>query len=391
MSNKKTSILFITEASLTGAPILLAEILHVLHASANFDITILIKRHDVLESEFAKYGKTYVLKGKLYRHKQPPFHIKVLRAIKTFFRKRSVYPKLKGTDVIVSNTIANGDILRDLSFLNAKVVCYVHELENLIRTWMPRSDVHESFKRTHLYMVPSTAVQDNLITNHSIAKEKVRLFNTYLSIDIKTDEQSKNEARKNFCKKYGIAPTGFLVAGMGTADERKGIDLFVETAAALTHAKHIIFVWIGGFGTPEVERITKKKIADSGLTEKIIFTGQLPRDYANLLPFHLFLLSSREDPYPLVVLEAAALKIPAACFEGSGGITDFVSDGAGWIVPGFSTKAMADVIANASEQPQQLAAAGEKAYQKFRTLHNNRERVVSQFNEIINDVLKQPD
>jgi glycosyltransferase involved in cell wall biosynthesis len=391
MNNKKISILFITEASLTGAPILLAEILNVLHASANFDITVLIKRHDVLESEFAKYGKTYVLKGKLYRHKQPPLHIKVLRAINTFFRKRSIYPKLRGTDVIISNTITNGNILRDLSFLNTKVVCYVHELANLIRTWKPQSDIAESFERTHLYMVPSNAVQNNLITNHSIAKEKIRLFNTYLSVNVNADEQSKAGARKKFCEKYGIAPASFLVVGMGTADERKGIGLFVETAAALTHQKHIIFVWIGGFATPKMERDTKQKIADSGLSEKIIFTGQLPHDCANLLPFHLFLLSSREDPYPLVVLEAAALKIPAACFKESGGITDFVSDGAGWIVPGFSTKAMADVIANASEQPQQLRAAGEKAYQKFSFLHNNRERVVTQFNAIINDVLKQPD
>lgn len=391
MGNKKTSILFITEASLTGAPILLVEILNVLHDSANFDITILIKRHDVLEAEFAKYGKTYVLKGKLYRHKQPAFHLKLLRAINTFFRKRSIYPKLKGTDVIISNTITNGNILRELSFLNAKVVCYVHELENLIRTWIPKSDVNESFKRSDLYIVPSTAVQNNLIGNHAIAKEKVRLFNTYLSVDVKADEQTKNEARKQFCEKYRIAQTSFLVVGMGTADERKGIDLFVETAATLAHTKQIILVWIGGFATPEVERATKKKIADNGLSEKIIFTGQLPRDCANLLPFHLFLLTSREDPYPLVVLEAAALKIPAACFEGSGGIVDFVSDGAGWIVPGFSVTAMADVITIASENPQQLAAAGEKAYQKFCTLHNDRERVISQFNEIVNDVLKQPD
>jgi glycosyltransferase involved in cell wall biosynthesis len=389
MSNKKTSILFITEASLTGAPILLAEILNVLHASANFDIITLVKRHDVLVSEFAKHGKTYVLKGKLYRHKRPALHIKLLRAINTFFRKRSIYPELKGTDVIISNTITNGNILRDLSFLNAKVVCYVHELENLIRTWIPQSDVHESFKRTNLYIVPSTAVQNNLTNHHSIAKEKVRLFNTYLSVDVTADEQSKNEARKQFCEKYNIAPASFLVVGMGTADERKGIDLFVETAAALKNAKDIIFVWIGAFATPEVEHATRKRTEDSGLTQKIIFTGQLPHDSANLLPFHLFLLSSREDPYPLVVLEAAALKIPAACFEGSGGIVDFVSDGAGWTVPGFSTKAMADVITNAREHRNELAAAGEKAYQKFCTLHNNRERVISQFNEIINDVLKQ--
>jgi glycosyltransferase involved in cell wall biosynthesis len=215
------------------------------------------------------------------------------------------------------------------------------------------------------------------------------LFNTYLSADVKADEQSKNDARKQFCETHVIAPTSFLVVGMGTADERKGIDLFVETAAALAHERDIIFVWIGSFATAEVERSARKKIADSGLTEKIIFTGQLPRDCANLLPFHLFLLSSREDPYPLVVLEAAALKIPAACFKGSGGIVDFVKDGAGWIVPGFSATAMAGVIAGANSDRQQLAAAGEKAYQKFCTLHSNRERVISQFNEIINDVLKQ--
>ena len=46
-----------------------------------------------------------------------------------------------------------------------------------------------------------------------------------------------------------------------------------------------------------------------------------------------FALTSREDPFPLVALEAAEYHVPVLCFDGAGGTMEFVERGAGLSVP----------------------------------------------------------
>jgi glycosyltransferase involved in cell wall biosynthesis len=385
MRKKKINILFITEASLTGAPILLLEVLRVIAQRDDLSIKIVVKRADRLVPEFSQYGKVYVLKGKLYENNTPSFAVKLLRAGITLLKKIIVYPRFKGTDVIISNTVTNGNIVRQLFFLQAKVICYVHELQQLMRTWTPQSDIRNTFRHTHLFMVPSLAVRENLVANYGVPQQRIKQFDTYLQVDAQPDGIAKQRAKKKFCEQYDLDPATLLVVGMGTADERKGIDLFIE-AAKLLKQHNTTFAWIGGFASSAIETMVKEKMQVYDLDGKLIFSGPLPRSYTNLLPFDVFFLSSREDPYPLVVLEAAAMGIPAVCFAGSGGIVDFVRQ-SGWIIHDFSVEAVAQQLKQLHAHPKQLAEAGDKARNNFLTLHNNRRRLMTQFDEILNTVL----
>lgn len=385
MLRKKINILFITEASLTGAPILLLEVLKVIAQRHDLSITILIKREGKLVHEFRQYGRVYVLKGKLYDRKDASVGLKLFRAGLTLLKKIVLFPQFKGTHLIISNTATNGNIVRQLSFLNAKVVCYVHELENLMRNWKPQSDIKNTLRHTHLFMVPSLAVKQNLIANHAVDEKRIKQFDTYLAVDDYPDAIQKQLARRKFCEKYGLDPNALLVVGMGTADERKGIDLFIETAR-LSKQQNIIFTWIGGYASSAIEALVRERMKAYDLGGRVIFTGPLPRSYTNLLPFDVFLLSSREDPYPLVVLEAAALGIPSLCFAGSGGIVDFVRNN-GWVINDLSTDQMARQLASLHAQRRQLAETGDKARDYFLTLHNNRRRLMTQFDDILNTVL----
>ena len=58
----------------------------------------------------------------------------------------------------------------------------------------------------------------------------------------------------------------------------------------------------------------------------------------------LFLSLSREDPYPLVVLEAARYKIPSLCFEESGGAPEFVEKDAGSVIPFLNLNRLSEEI-----------------------------------------------
>ena len=85
--------------------------------------------------------------------------------------------------------------------------------------------------------------------------------------------------------------------------------------------------------------------------------------------FDIFALTSREDPYPLVVLEAALLQKPMVCFENAGGAQDLIETDAGIIVPYLSLNAMANAIVSIKENPECRLQMGQIARKKVLQRH----------------------
>jgi glycosyltransferase involved in cell wall biosynthesis len=67
-----------------------------------------------------------------------------------------------------------------------------------------------------------------------------------------------------------------------------------------------------------------------------------PQNYYQL--FDVFALTSREDPFPLVALEAAVLGKPVICFRQAGGIPEWVEGNGGFCIDYADTAQMAVVI-----------------------------------------------
>jgi glycosyltransferase involved in cell wall biosynthesis len=385
--DKKIKILFITEASRTGAPILLMDVLRVLKTLPGLDITILIKREDVLVSEFRSIAKTYVLKGRLYNHKSPNTLTKTIRVLFSLIKRVELYPKLRGTEIIVSNTITNGGLIGELHFLNAATICYVHELQGLINTWSPQSDIKKSLAISDLFIVPSSFIKESLQKFQSVPGEKVKIFDTYLPPHEEEDNAVTWQRKDHWRKKFNIHGETFFVAGMGTADHRKGIDLFLKTAAFVSaRDQGIKFIWIGPFANKKLEEEIMAGVKSQGLEKTVFFAGSLPRSGNNLKGFDLFYLSSREDPYPLVVLEAAALGIPSLCFENAGGTIDFIADGCGWAVENSSHEKAAEKILELNKNRTDLETAGKNALKKVNLQHQNKQHLINQFTGFIQEI-----
>jgi len=77
-------------------------------------------------------------------------------------------------------------------------------------------------------------------------------------------------------------------------------------------------------------------------------------------------LVSREDPFPLVCLEAASLGKPIVCFDKAGGMPEFVEDDCGFIVPYLDTEAMAEKIIELIKNPELRQRLGERARKKVK-------------------------
>jgi len=122
------------------------------------------------------------------------------------------------------------------------------------------------------------------------------------------------------------------------------------------------------------------------LNSAVIFTGPLPHHYYNPAVFDLLFLSSREDPYPLVVLEAGFMEVPAICFKEAGGIPEFVGEDAGWTIPDFNEDKAAETILSLYDQRQLIKEKGAHACNKSMNWHADGTAIMHQLSEIIRTI-----
>jgi len=84
----------------------------------------------------------------------------------------------------------------------------------------------------------------------------------------------------------------------------------------------------------------------------------------------VFALTSREDPYPLVCLEAAALAKPIICFADAGGMPEFVEEDCGFVVPYLDVEAMADRVIALLDSAECRLTMGANARRKVAERHD---------------------
>jgi glycosyltransferase involved in cell wall biosynthesis len=69
-------------------------------------------------------------------------------------------------------------------------------------------------------------------------------------------------------------------------------------------------------------------------------------------------MTSREDPFPLVCLEAGKLGRPIVCFDDAIGSTEFIDDITGKVVPYLDTDAMVNAILDFKNDKSRLKNSG---------------------------------
>ena len=159
-----------------------------------------------------------------------------------------------------------------------------------------------------------------------------------------------------------------LAVGLGYADLRKGFDLFLQVwrlAQAADPSIHLL--WVGDLD-PVISAYLGAELAAA------VATGTFHR-----LPFQtdgaewlaaadVHLLTSREDPYPSVILEAMSAGVPTVAFEEAGSAPDVLRQfGAGAAVPLGDAAAMVRQLRVAALQagPEQRARLARVARQRF--------------------------
>ena len=244
------------------------------------------------------------------------------------------------------NSAASGHLAELTSRLGVPHIAHIHELENSIQRWVGPEKMALLRQHTHRFIAASAAVAENLVLNHAIPKRRIQVVHEYIS---STGLAEISLATKKKCRgALHLRPDAKIVLGCGTTDWRKGPDLFVQVAAETVagYKRPLEFVWVGAETRAGEIRELEEMAAAKGIAGRVRFTGPVATPLAYMLAADVFLLPSREDPFPLVCLEAADCGLPVICFADAGGMPDFVGTEHGVVVPYLDATAMARALKN---------------------------------------------
>ena len=161
-----------------------------------------------------------------------------------------------------------------------------------------------------------------------------------------------------------LAAGTFVFGFAGQAITRKGFDLFpllVKECERVFAGQPFLAVWLGASPGQEDVIVARRDLQLLGLEHRVLLLPPMPSAIGVIARFAVHGLLSREDPYPLVALEAAAAAVPSICFEGGGDIVDFVADGCGLAVPYLDLAAFAAALHRLSKDPDGRRRLGERS------------------------------
>ncbi|WP_221389772.1 glycosyltransferase [Dyadobacter sp. NIV53] len=161
---------------------------------------------------------------------------------------------------------------------------------------------------------------------------------------IDTEKVTKNQERTAEIRKtLGIPKDDYIWILSGMTSERKGFDLLPDIAEELNDP-HVHLIWVGDKLGDGLTYYTEQRCSDTKSKTHIHLAGKQKDDYYNYLNAgNGFLLTSRQDPFPLVMIEAALLGKPIISFP-SGGVSEFVEEGMGIVTQDLSVKQMVDAM-----------------------------------------------
>ncbi|WP_313113852.1 glycosyltransferase [Aequorivita sediminis] len=336
----KLKLLFIThDTTRTGAPMVLLHFLRWLRKhQPQVGVDVLALRGGNMEEEFQENCSNY------YNYSLQT-KTTTLSIIQRILKKLHIYKQKNTKDVFLSNLAKNGyDViyantivsipiavaLKKIS-LKSKVLAHIHELNTVINQLLP--NFNQYVESVDGFITASNLVANNLIKNRLIDSELVATIYECAIVD------------SNF-KALPKKHNNFVVGASGHVSWRKGYDVFLQVASYINKhydADNIIFEWVGNINK-DVKFIIEADIEKMGLQNKVHFVGELENPNLKFSNFNVFLMTSREDPFPLVCIELGMLGKPIISFQNAVGTNEVIKDRGGFVVPYLDIEEMSKSV-----------------------------------------------
>ena len=157
-------------------------------------------------------------------------------------------------------------------------------------------------------------------------------------------------------------PSDGLIAGwVGRVSREKGVDVFIDALTSI--GDRIIQGAIIGDGP---ERASQEARARALAPARFLWLGAIPDAARYFAAFDVFVMSSRAEGLPMVLLEAMAARIPIVTTS-VGGIPELLSSAEGVLVPPDIPGALASAIRATIDDPAAASARAQAAQRRQRS------------------------
>jgi glycosyltransferase involved in cell wall biosynthesis len=267
---------------------------------------------------------------------------------------------LDGFGVVYANSVWSHPIIDRLGPRQSPLLSHVHELAGGL---VGLDLLCASGKPAH-YIAVSQAVR-RLLHGYGIVDGSITVVPAFVPVGVGRNAIGE---RAPALREAGVPVDACVVGAVGAVWEYKGPDLFIDLAEAVCSRMPAppTFVWVGGPERHPRLGALRQLVASRGLGDHVFFVGPRLDPLPLMAAFDVYALTSREDPFPLAMLEAAALRRPVVAFDVAGG-AEFLASTPGCLVPPFAVEEMADVVVRLLGDRDEATRLGEQLRHRVRS------------------------
>lgn len=341
-SKKRKILCIIPSASINGAVVVLMNFFAWLkrnHTDNQFEILVQWGKDNDADTFY---------RNKLSEYGKVTFLQELNDAAKIELKKRL---QKESISCIFYNSIISVETQLFLDELEAPRLFYVHEMARAMQSFRAADHLQLYHKKEIHFVACSESVKADLKSVLKIRDEKISIIHGFIDVNniysqLENINTSANDELYN--KLVQTDNSTFTIGFSGTFELRKSADLLPPLVIEIKkRIPNPTIIWVGAnsfIGEPATFDMVMNDVKMAGLTNDIVFIPKGLGHYKYYKRFDVFIMLSREDPFPLVNLELGALGVPMISFDKSGGSLEYAEMGGGVAVPYMDLPAMADQV-----------------------------------------------
>lgn len=176
------------------------------------------------------------------------------------------------------------------------------------------------------------------------------------------------------------------VISVGRYNEQKGYEYLIE-AWSLVVQKHPDWI-LNVYGTGEIKDELNQRIKEKGIGHNLILNEPTSAIIEKYLESSIYVMSSRYEGFPMVLLEAMACGLPCVSFDCPCGPRDMIKNGEdGYLIEYLNTQALADGICILIEDDNLRKEMGCRARENI--LRFSRENIMQKWGLLFDSLAKR--
>ena len=354
-------------------------IYNLLHAlkSDFFEFHLLTRQRGSLHEDFRQFAQVYPFPiddmpwtRRLLRRFMLPLYLFLKKRYGSFLL-RKINP-----DIVYINTVNEHEFSQVALQSTKKIIVHIHEMGFVVTQRMRAQWITELLDRANTIISPAQAVSDFYRDVYGSDEGKMRLLHEVVN-DTRIGTSPVNQ--NTLHDQLGLSEGTLLIGSVGSVIYRKGVDTFIQACARVKERcpeQKFMFLWLGGdhktLANQPYYRALCKTIERENLASHFRFmpqTAEVGSFYANL---DIFVLPSRMEAFPLVVLEALLAEKPVVAMDVAG-VREVIDAETGYLVKEPTPEGLVEGIKYFMKNETRRAEVGRNG--RTRVLENYEARV----------------